>query len=192
MTNTVKLTSITSTLMTRLRYAMAAGVTALACEAMAQTPGPALAVPGSAGQSADLGPLILSPAQRRNLEDARKREGNSDGSPQVLPGDRNPDAATGLPDTLVISGFVTRSGNRSTVWINDQALYGQASSTPLRTLAGQAGVLQQGGADMRIKARPGQVIDVPSGQAVDLLPPGSIRIIPPKLSVDGNAGKKEQ
>jgi len=180
MINTVKLTPITSILVTRLGYVMAAGVTALTCAALAQTPGPSLAVPGSGAPNADLGPLILSPAERRNLEAARKREGNSDSSPQVLAGDKNPDAATGLPATLVVSGFVTRSGNRSTVWINDQPLYGQASVTPLRTLAGQVGALQPGGADMRIKARPGQIIDVPSGQAVDLLPPGAIRIIPPK------------
>ncbi|MGC1174210.1 hypothetical protein [Polaromonas sp.] len=177
--NTMKLALTISTCVTRRGYFMAA-VTAFACAAMAQPPGPSQAVPGTGAPNADLGPLILSPAQRRSLEVARKLEGNSDGSPQVLPGDENPDAATGLPDTLVISGFVTRSGNRSTVWINDQPLYGQASTTPLRTLAGQAGALQSGGADMRIKARPGQIIDVPSGQAIDLLPPGAIRINPPK------------
>jgi len=178
--NAMKFALTISICMTRLGYFMAAGVTAFACAAMAQTPGSSLAVPGTGAPNADLGPLILSPAQRRSLEVARKLEGNSDGRPQVLSGDKNPDAATGLPDTLVISGFVTRSGNRSTVWINDQPLYGQASITPLRTLAGQAGALQSGGADLRIKARPGQIIDVPSGQAIDLLPPGAIRIIPPK------------
>ncbi|MES2385213.1 MAG: hypothetical protein V4593_11745 [Pseudomonadota bacterium] len=92
--------------------------------------------------------------------------------------DRSLDAS-GLPDTLVVSGSVVRSGNRSTVWVNDQPLYGRAETNPLRTLAGQAGVLQPGGS-MQARARPGQVIDVPSGQVVDLLPPGSIRIIPPK------------
>ncbi|WP_372824744.1 hypothetical protein [Polaromonas sp.] len=80
----------------------------------------------------------------------------------------------------MVSGVVIRSGNRSTVWINDQPLYGQAPVNPLRTLAGQTGVLQPGSKDMQLKARPGQVIDVPSGQSVDLLPPGAIRIIPPK------------
>ncbi|MDO8775534.1 MAG: hypothetical protein Q7K57_43885, partial [Burkholderiaceae bacterium] len=84
-------------------------------------------------------------------------------------------------DALVVGGVVVRSGNRSTVWVNDQPLYGRAAANPLRTLAGQAGVLQPGGQDMQLKARPGQVIDVPSGQAVDLLPPGAIRIIPPKV-----------
>ncbi|MGQ2981439.1 MAG: hypothetical protein ACT6Q9_17240 [Polaromonas sp.] len=178
--NAMKLPLMTSIGGPRVRHFTAAGLAAFTCVAMAQVPGPSLAVPGAGAPNADLGPLILSPAQRRNLEAARKLEASPDGGPHVVLGDKNPDAATGLPDTLVVSGFVTRSGNRSTVWINDQALYGQASITPLRTLAGQAGALQPGGADLRIKARPGQVIDVPSGQAVDLLPPGAIRIIPPK------------
>jgi len=164
----------------RAGHFMVAGLTAFGCVAMAQVPGPSLAVPGAAAPNADLGPLILSPAQRRSLEAARKLEVSPEGGPQVVPGNKSQETATGLPDTLVVSGFVTRSGNRSTVWINDQPLYGQASTTPLRTLAGQAGALQPGGADLRIKARPGQIIDVPSGQAVDLLPPGAIRIIPPK------------
>ena len=129
-----------------------------------------------------LGSLILSPAQRRNLEGMRNAASSADGAAQiVVPVNGSLDAGSGLPDTLVVSGVVVRSGNRSTVWINDQPVYGQDVVTPLRTLAGQAGVLQQGAKDMRVKARAGQVIDVPSGQTVDLLPPGAIRIIPPKV-----------
>ncbi|WP_293602081.1 MULTISPECIES: hypothetical protein [unclassified Polaromonas] len=170
---------------------VALGLTALtACAAMAQTAGPALTVPGVALLSGELGALILSPAQRRNLESVRNAAGNADGGVQVLPKDPSGEAATGLPDTLVVSGVVVRSGNRSTVWVNDQPLYGRAAANPLRTLAGQAGVLQSGGQDMQLKARPGQVIDVPSGQAVDLLPPGAIRIIPPKAGTGGSTPKE--
>lgn len=157
--------------------------------AVAQTAGSALTVPGVAPLSGELGALILSPAQRRNLESVRNAAGNADGGVRVLPKDVEGDTATGLPDTLVVSGVVVRSGNRSTVWVNDQPLYGRAAANPLRTLAGQAGVLQSGGQDMQLKARPGQVIDVPSGQAVDLLPPGAIRVIPPKIA--GSRSQKE-
>lgn len=158
--------------------------------AVAQTAGPTLTVPGVAPLSGELGALILSPAQRRNLESVRNAAGNADGGVQVLPKDPSGEAATGLPDTLVVSGVVVRSGNRSTVWVNDQPLYGRAAANPLRTLAGQAGVLQSGGQDMQLRARPGQVIDVPSGQAVDLLPPGAIRIIPPKAGTGGSIPKE--
>lgn len=174
------------------RHRLAAlGLTAwTACTAMAQTAGPALTGPGVGAVARELGALILSPAQRRELESARNAAGPADGGVQVLPKNASDETATGLPDTLVVSGVVVRSGNRSTVWVNDQPLYGRAAVNPLRSLAGQAGVLQSGGQDMQLKARPGQVIDVPSGQAVDLLPPGAIRIIPPK----GSAGimKKEE
>ena len=170
---------------------VALGMTALtAGAALAQTAVPALTMPGVSPMSRELGTLILSPALRRNLESARNAAGNADGGAQVIPRDPSGEAATGLPDTLVVSGVVVRSGNRSPGWVHDQPLYGRAAANPLRSLAGQAGVLQPGGQDMQLKARPGQVIDVPSGQAVDLLPPGAIQIIPPKAGA--GAITKEQ
>jgi hypothetical protein len=123
--------------------------------------------------------LILSPAERRRLEVLRNAAASPEGGAQSQPADRMMDAASDLPDTLVVSGVVIRSGNRSTVWVNNQPLYGQAAVTPLRSLAGRAGVLRPLAKDMQLKARPGQVIDVPSGQTIDLLPPGAIRILPP-------------
>lgn len=156
----------------------------------AQTPSRMLSPgPGIAAGPVVLGSLILTPAQRRTLESVRNSPGNTDDGVAIhngVPGE----AASGLPDTLVVTGVVVRSGNRSTVWVNDEPLYGQAASTPLRTLAGQAGVLQPGARDLQIRAKPGQVIDVPSGQAVDMLPPGSIRINPPRVNAAG-AAKKE-
>lgn len=149
--------------------------------AMSQTSGPLPAGAGGASAARQLGTLILSPAQRRHLESIRGAAGTVDSSAQPLQGNTSSDVATGVPDALVVSGVVIRSDNRSTVWVNEQPLYGRAVATPLRALAGRTGVLQPEGRDMRIKARPGQVVDVPSGQSVDLLPPGAIRIIPPKM-----------
>ena len=142
----------------------------------AQVASPRQPGPVNVDISAALGALILSPLQRRNLEAAR----NTDGREQALLVDPSRETSTNLPDALVVSGVVVRSGNRSTVWVNDQPLYGLAEVDPLRTLAGQVGVLQRGTQNLRLKARAGQVIDVPSGQAVDLLPLGAIRIIQPK------------
>lgn len=167
-----------------------AGAALAAGFVLAQPGGPALTVPGISVATSELGGLILSPGQRRTLEVARNAAGRADGGVQVLPAGQSGGAPTGLPDALVVSGVVVRSGNRSTVWINDQPLYGQAPFSPLRTLAGQTGVLQPGGKDMQLKARPGQVIDVPSGQSVDLLPPGAIRIIPPKAANGFNPAKE--
>lgn len=156
----------------------ACGMTALlAFSVIAQTSKPEMVVGGASGAAGALGTLLLSPAQRRSLEAARNLSDNRDEAVQAAPDEKQ---SLTLPETLVVSGVVVRSGNRSTVWVNDQPLYGRAAANPLRSLAGQAGVLQPGDRDMQVKARPGQVIDVPSGQAVDLLPPGAIRIIPPK------------
>jgi hypothetical protein len=156
------------------------GLVAMGCAAFAQTGAPVqTAVPQVAAPTV-LGPLILSPAQRRTLESVRSGLGSANDAPApagAKDGLREPSA---VPDTLVVSGVVIRSGNRSTVWVNNEPLYGRATDSALRTLAGQAGVLQSGTRDMQAKARPGQVVDVLTGQAVDLLPPGAIRIIPPK------------
>lgn len=161
------------------------------CSAMGQAAASLLAVPGAAVVPGSLGQLILSPEQRRDLEALRTRAGNLDAGIQVLSTDPSHSTAPGLPDALVVSGVVIRSGNRSTVWLNGEPLYGRVATSSMRTLAGQAGVLQPGSIDMQLKAKPGQLIDVPSGQAVDLLPPGAIRIIPPKTGAGVNT-KKEQ
>ncbi len=156
-----------------------------ACAALAQSAGPVPAIAPMSQALPALGALILSPAQRSSLEVLRNAVVSEEGSAPALPVERLSNVVSSLPDTLVVSGVVIRSGNRSTVWVNGEALYGRITADPLRTLARKAGVLQPGTRDMQIKAKPGQVIDVPSGQAVDLLPPDAVRIIPPKA---GSAG----
>lgn len=178
------------------RYAACALAALSASAALAQTERP---MPASAPKAEALpvlpalGTLILTPAQRRSLEALRNAVANTDSSPVPLPSAQTLSTVSSLPDTLVVSGVVIRSGNRSTVWVNGEALYGRIAADPLRTLARQAGVLQPGTRDMQLKAKPGQVIDVPSGQAVDLLPPGAVRIIPPKAgAADANRAMKKE
>lgn len=154
-------------------------------QAVCQVPALAPLRPEGSDSSVALGTLILTPAQRRHLEAVRSAPGGIEAASAPLPDGQARDVLSGLPGSLAVSGFVVRSDNRSTVWINEQPLYGRATPDALRTLAGQAGVLQPGIADVRTQARPGQVIDVPSGQTVDLLPPGAIRIIPPKTTGRG-------
>jgi hypothetical protein len=119
--------------------------------------------------TAKLGGLMLSPIQRQNLEYVRSTGHSLPGAEQTA--DQLLNTTVGLSKTLTISGVVIRSGNRSTVWVNNQALYGQSGENALRAQAVPVGVL-----------KPGQTIDVKTQQATDLLPPGAIKIIPPKAS----------
>lgn len=137
--------------------------------------------------SVKLGSLMLSPIQRQNLEFLRNSGG--DAARTGPAGDELLDPRAGIPETIEVSGVVLRSDNRSTVWINNQPLYGQNRAGALGDLAAQTGVITGGKNNMQVRSRPGQTIDVPTRQATDLLPPGSIKIIPPKASSAGN--KKE-
>lgn len=136
-------------------------------------------LPASIGP-AKLGGLMLSPIQRQNLEYVRSTGRSLAGAEQNA--DQLLDPNAGLSTSLTISGVVMRSGNRSTVWVNNQPLYGQGGESALRAQAGRAGVLKMGSQDMRTLAKPGQTIDVKTRQATDMLPPSSIKIIPPKAS----------
>ena len=139
--------------------------------------------------------LLLSPAQRIALEAARKIAGAG------IPGSElraQPGATTlsnstrALPDALVISGTVIRAGNRSTVWVNDQPLYGSGIENPVRTLANRVDDQRPGSRDLVLKAKPGQTIDIASGSTVDALPRGAIRIIPPKTGTGAGNTTAEQ
>jgi hypothetical protein len=137
--------------------------------------------------SVKIGALLLSSIQRQNLEFLRNS--GSDTARSGPASDELLDPRVGIPVTIEISGVVIRSDNRSTVWINNQPLYSQSRAGSLGDLAAQAGVVTGGKGNMQIRSKPGQTIDVPTRQATDLLPPGSIKIIPPKVS---NLGVKKE
>jgi len=130
---------------------------------------------------------MLTPIQRKNLEFLRNS--GDDSARSGSEADELLDPTAGLPETLTISGIVTRAGGRSTVWINNQPLYGKGGGSAIRTLASQAGVFKPGTGEMQIQVKPGTVVDVPTRQATDMLPPGAIRIIPPKTN--STPSKKE-
>lgn len=134
-----------------------------------------------------LGSLMLSPIQRQNLEFLRNSGGEAARTGPA--GDELLDPRAGIPETIEVSGVVVRSDNRSTVWINNQPLYGQNRAGALSDLAAQTGVVTGSKSNMQVRSRPGQTIDVLTRRATDLLPPGAIKIIPPKASSAGN--KKE-
>ena len=138
--------------------------------------------------SVKLGSLMLSPIQRQNLEFLRNSGGDTARTGPA--GDELLDPRAGIPETIEVSGVVIRSDNRSTVWINNQPLYGQQRTGALGDLAAQTGVVAGPKNNMQVRSKPGQTIDVPTRQATDLLPPGAIKIIPPKASAD--AGSKKE
>ncbi|MGB4115302.1 MAG: hypothetical protein WBK51_02005 [Polaromonas sp.] len=134
-----------------------------------------------------LGSLMLTPIQRQNLEFLR--HSGADAARTGPAGDELLDPRAGIPETILVSGVVIRSGNRSTVWLNNQPLYGQKRAGALSDLAAQTGVVTGGHNNMQVRTKPGQTIDVPTREATDLLPPGAIKIIPPKA---GSAGNKKE
>jgi hypothetical protein len=121
--------------------------------------GNSVALAQTSAATSVLGTLILSPSQRRDLEALRPAPSSTQGALGSAPvADRGLERAD-FSDAEVINGVVIRSGKHSTVWVNGQPQYGRATADPLRVL---------------------------SGQARDALPPGAIRIIPPKAGVTGN------
>ena len=134
-----------------------------------------------------LGSLMLTPIQRQNLEFLRNSGGDATRAGPA--GDELLDPRAGIPETIQVSGVVIRSDNRSTVWLNNQPLYAQKRAGALGDLAAQTGVVTGNKNNMQVRSKPGQTIDVPTRQATDLLPPGSIKIIPPKVS---SAGSKKE
>jgi hypothetical protein len=149
----------------------------------------AQSTPKSSDQaSVKLGSLMLSPIQRQNLEFLRNS--GSDAARTGPAGDELLDPRAGLPDTIEVSGVVIRTDNRSTVWLNNQPLYGQNRAGALGDLATQTGIVAGVKNSMQVRSRPGQTIDVPTRQATDLLPSGAIKIVPPKAS--SNASSKKE
>lgn len=135
----------------------------------------ALAIVLSAGSgvaqdllAADLGRLFFDPQQRAELERLRLQP------PRVTPPPRQivdaPVVARQPPKDVTLNGYITRSGGRSTVWINDQptnAGHAMATSAPLPVPFGEAG--------RRVEIKVGQSFSEEGG-ARDPLAGGKIQV----------------
>ncbi|MFN0303093.1 MAG: hypothetical protein ACKVQU_22370 [Burkholderiales bacterium] len=107
----------------------------------------ALAIVWSAGagishdlRAADLGRLFFDPQQRAELDRLRLQPPKAPPRPRQIV--ETPIVAPQPPKDVTLNGYVTRSGGRSTVWINDQPTNtGQASvtSAPMPVPFGDAG-----------------------------------------------------
>ena len=108
----------------------------------------------------ELGRLFFSPEQRRAL-DARRQT-------------RTPDkpAAVVISPTMRLDGYVKRSGGKSTVWVNGEAVDSPAP-LPDGTEA-RVAVRAEGGRPVRMK--PGETLDRGNGQVRDVIGGGEIRV----------------
>jgi hypothetical protein len=119
----------------------------------------------------ELGRLFFTPEQRAALDARRKA--------------RVPDkpAATPQADSPItrVNGAVQRSGGKSTVWVNGEALPegAQAGSAQIAPHTGQGRVsLPAGEGPQRYDLRVGESLDRGSGEVKDVIGEGEIRIGP--------------
>jgi len=118
--------------------------------AVAQAPKPAVE---------PLGRLFFTPAQRAQLDVARKQKART-----ALTAEETTNAAP-TPQTITYEGAVRRSDGKSTVWINNRPVHEKES--------GSGGVIVGG-----VRADGGVALQIPqSGRAVELKPGQSIELL---------------
>lgn len=127
----------------------------------------ALFVPAAAGAQ-ELGRLFFTPGQRASLDERRNA--------------RLPDKPAAVPPspTTRVDGFVRRSGGKSTVWLDGQAVREGAQPEGL-TVRGAADpsrvtVTVPGESRRRVQMRVGETLDRGSGAVKDVIGDGDIRI----------------
>lgn len=113
------------------------------------------------GRADDLGRLFFTPEQRKAL-DARRKARVPD----------KPAAAIASP-TVRLDGYVKRSGGKSTVWVNGEAVESPArlpesSEAPVTVSTGD------GARAARLK--PGEILDRGNGEVSDVIGGGEIRV----------------
>ena len=130
-----------------------------------------VALLGSAGAGAqELGRLFFTPEQRAALDARRKA--------------RVPDKPAAAPQAespiTRVNGAVQRSGGRSTVWVNGEAIPEGAPSgvpQPAPSAAGSGRVsLPAGESAQRYDLRVGESLDRGSGEVRDVIGEGEVRV----------------
>jgi hypothetical protein len=119
-------------------------------------------------QQPSLGRLFFTAEQRAAL-DARRRAGVPDQSAPVA-----------ASPTTRLDGYVKRSGGKSTVWVNGQAIPEAAPDAP-RIDPGEARVtLPVGESRARVGLKPGETLDRGTGVVRDVIGEGEIKVRPSK------------
>jgi hypothetical protein len=129
-----------------------------------------LALAAAAGPCAaqELGRLFFTPEQRAAL-DARRRARVPD----------KPAAVVVASPTTRLDGYVKRSGGPSTVWVNGEPLPEGPGQAPRiesgRSSQGRVAVTV-GDSGARVGLKPGEVLDLGSGEVRDLIGGGGIEV----------------
>jgi hypothetical protein len=127
-----------------------------------------LAAPGAGAQ--ELGRLFFTPEQRAAL-DARRKARVPD-KPAAVPQAESP--------VTRINGAVQRSGGRSTVWVNGEAVPegAQADGAQVAPRATGRVTLPAGEGAQRYDLRVGESLDRGSGEVKDVIGEGEIKVGP--------------
>jgi hypothetical protein len=128
----------------------------------------ALALAAPVAPAQELGRLFFTPEQRASL-DARRKARVPD----------KPAAAVVASPVTRVDGYVKRSGGRSTVFINGDAVSEGAPEAPridtASTPSGSVSVtVGEGGS--RARLRPGETLDRGNGEVRDVIGDGEIRV----------------
>jgi hypothetical protein len=113
----------------------------------------------------EIGRLFFTPEQRALL-DARRRARVPD----------RPAAAVVTSPTTKLDGYVKRSGGRSTVWVNGEALSEGSGDAPRIGSSAEGRVSLPIGEGRRAGLKPGEVIDRGTGEVRDVIGDGEIRV----------------
>jgi hypothetical protein len=122
----------------------------------------------SSAQEQQLGRLFFTAEQRAAL-DARRRSRVPD----------QPTAAVVASPTTRLDGYVKRSGGKSTVWLNGQAIPEAAPDAPRISSSGDPRVsVPVGETRARVRLKPGETLDRGSGAVHDVIGDGEIKVRP--------------
>lgn len=129
--------------------------------------GAALAAAAAPCAAQELGRLFFTPEQRSAL-DARRKARVPD----------KPAAAVVASPTMRLDGYVKRSGGKSTVWLNREALDESAPDSPRipRGNSDDRVSVPVGESRARIQMRPGETLDRGNGEVRDVIGDGEIKI----------------
>ena len=114
----------------------------------------------------ELGRLFFTPEQRSAL-DARRKARMPD----------RPAVAVVASPTMRLDGYVKRSGGKSTVWVNREALDEGGTDSPRLPRGTDDRVsVPIGETRARVQMKPGETLDRGNGEVRDVLGDGEIRI----------------